>query len=172
MKFKCVLILGMFVVVLSPVFCGCSARHFATNSTMLANPWVDCGHDDSCASNIAGFDFPIKVAGMKIRAMKDMIEIIYPLDNSKNVIIRKTTEENYNNFDISGDYNRYPIKDTLRLDNGVEFIVRRDKNLIYVAYLGAESGFYSIRCDKGITAQELQDVYDVIANAEAYQFEN
>lgn len=171
MKFKYVLILGLFVVIFAPIFCGCSAKHFATNSTMLANPWVDCGHDNSCASNIAGFDFPIKGAGMKIRAMKDMIEIIYPMDDSKNVILRKTTEENYNNFDISGDYNRYPIKDTLRLDNGVEFIVRRDKNLIYVAYLGAESGFYSISCVKGFTEAELQSIYNVIARVEVSDFE-
>ena len=67
---------------------------------------------------------------------------------------------------ISGDYNKYPIEETLTLENGVQFRVRRDDKLIYVAYFGASSGYYSINCLKGITKKELFQVYTVIAEAE------
>lgn len=140
------------------------------NTTPIAgmpNPWTDCNTDYFCAEKAAGFSFPIRVENMKITAMKDMIQVIYPLDSDRTVVVRKTTEELYNKTDISGDYNNYPIKDTLRLDNGVKFVVRRDESLIYVAYFGAESGYYSINCSKGITKKELQDIYAIIANVEA-----
>lgn len=132
----------------------------------MPNPWTDCKDDLLCAERVAGFNFPLKLSNLKVSAMKDMIEVTYPLDEFRDVVIRKTTEDLYNKSDISGDYNNYPIKDTIILDNGVNMLVRRDNNLIYVAYLGASNGFYSINCAKGMTKKELQQVYNIIAEAE------
>ena len=125
----------------------------------MPNPWTDCRDNLECAGKIAGFEFPLTI--------KDMIEVTYPLDEFRDVVVRKTTEDLYNKIDISGDYNNYPIKDTLTLDNGVNMLVRRDNNLIYVAYLGASTGYYSINCSKGMTKKELQQVYSIIAEVEA-----
>ncbi len=150
---------------------GCTNKEtLNAHSINTPNPWTNCNQDLSCAAKIAGFKFPIKITDIQISAMKGMIEINYPLDKSRTVTIRKTTEENYNKFDISGDYNNYPIRDSLKLDNGVELTVRRDNKLIYVAYLGAEAGFYSINCPKGLTKQEIQNIYDIIAKAESNKF--
>lgn len=133
----------------------------------MPNPWTDCGKSLSCAAKAAGFTFPLDLKNIKVRAMKDMIEIQYPLDNVREITVRKTTEDLYNSTDISGDYNNYPITDTLVLDNGVQFKVRRDENKIYVAYFGAEQGFYSINCTEGFSKAELQTIYDAIASVEA-----
>ena len=148
-------------------FCitACTADNMPSGplKTGMPNPWIECDKDIDCAKRAAGFDFKVKAQDIKIRAMKDMIEINYPLDENRDVIIRKTTEELYNKTDISGDYNKYPIMDKIILDNGVEFLTRRDENLIYVAYFGAEDGFYSINCAKGMTKKELEEIYKIIA---------
>ena len=133
----------------------------------MPNLWTDCRDNLECAGKIAGFKFPLILSNLQVRAMKDMIEVTYPLDESRDVVVRKTTEDLYNKIDISGDYNNYPIKDTLTLDNEVNLLVRRDNNLIYVAYLGASTGYYSINCSKGMTKKELQQVYSIIAEVEA-----
>ena len=133
----------------------------------MPNLWTDCRDNLECAGKIAGFEFPLILSNLQVRAMKDMIEVTYPLDESRDVVVRKTTEDLYNKIDISGDYNNYPIKDTLTLDNEVNLLVRRDNNLIYVAYLGASTGYYSINCSKGMTKKELQQVYSIIAEVEA-----
>ncbi len=133
----------------------------------MPNPWVDCHNDLSCAKKIAKFSFPLVLSNFNVRATKDMIEITYPIDEFRNVVVRKTTEKLYNKIDISGDYNKYPIEETLTFENGIEFKVRRDEKFIYVAYLGASSGYYSINCLKGITKKELFQIYTVIAEAEA-----
>lgn len=133
----------------------------------MPNPWTDCRDNLECAGKIAGFEFPLTLSNLQVRAIKDMIEVTYPLDEFRDVVVRKTTEDLYNKIDISGDYNNYPIKDTLTLDNGVNMLVRRDNNLIYVAYLGASTGYYSINCSKGMTKKELQQVYSIIAEVEA-----
>ena len=133
----------------------------------MPNPWTDCRDNLECAGKIAGFEFPLTLSNLQVRAIKDMIEVTYPLDEFRDVVVRKTTEDLYNKIDISGDYNNNPIKDTLTLDNGVNMLVRRDNNLIYVAYLGASTGYYSINCSKGMTKKELQQVYSIIAEVEA-----
>lgn len=133
----------------------------------IANPWTDCKDDLTYAGKITGFDFPLVLSNYKVRAMKDMIEITYPLDEMRDVVIRKTSGVLYKNIDISGNYNNYPINDTLILNNGVKLKVRRDKNLIYVAYIGADSGYYSINCLQGMTEKEVKQVFEVIAEVEA-----
>ena len=49
----------------------------------LANPWTDCGTDFNQAAQIAGFTFPLKLSNCDVRAMKDMIEVNYLLDETR-----------------------------------------------------------------------------------------
>ena len=34
-------------------------------------------------------------------------------------------------------------------------------------YFGAESGYYSARCEQGMSTKEVEDIYSVIAEVEA-----
>lgn len=132
----------------------------------MPNPWIECGDNLECAAKKAGFQFPLVLSNYQVRAMSDMIEITYPLDEFRNVIVRKSLTET-DNLDISGDYNKYPISDEVVLKSGVVINVRRDNTKYYVAYFAAESGVYSINCQKGMSLNELQGVFDVIEAAEA-----
>ncbi len=157
---------NLLVCLLLTVGCTSFEEYKTFKNEKMPNPWTDCKDDLSCAKKIAKFSFPLVLSNYSVRATKDMIEITYPIDEYRNVVVRKTTEELYKKIDISGDYNKYPIEETLTLENGVQFRVRRDDKLIYVAYFGASSGYYSINCLKGITKKELFQVYTVIAEAE------
>ena len=153
----------IFLIILTTVlFCGC------TTSSMcgMPNPWIECGDNLECAAKKAGFQFPLVLSNYQVRATFDMIEITYPLDEFRNVIVRKSLTET-DNLDISGDYNKYPISDEVVLKSGVVINVRRDNTKYYVAYFAAESGVYSINCQKGMSLKELQGVFDVIEAAEA-----
>ena len=78
----------------------------------MPNPWIDCNDDIYCASQKAGYNFPLRVQNYSVRAMKDMIEIIFPLDKKRTVTVRKSQaadgkwDEN-GIIDISGVYNNY-----------------------------------------------------------------
>ena len=153
----------IFLIILTTVlFCGC-----ATSSMCgMPNPWIECGDNLECAAKKAGFQFPLVLSNYQVRATFDMIEITYPLDEFRNVIVRKSLTET-DNLDISGDYNKYPISDEVVLKSGVVINVRRDNTKYYVAYFAAESGVYSINCQKGMSLNELQGAFDVIEAAEA-----
>ncbi len=164
---KIIVTFNIMVCLFFNVGCTSISTNERLNSIGMLNPWVDCHNDLQCAQKIAKFSFPLVLSNFNVRAMKDMIEITYPIDEYRDVVVRKTTEELYNKTDISGNYNKYPTEQTLIFENGVEFKVKRDEKLIYVAYFGASSGYYSISCLKGITEKELFQIYTVIAEAEA-----
>lgn len=147
------------------IFCALFTVGCTNNGVVqIANPWVDCERDYNYAKQTAGFEFPLKLDNYKIRAMKDMIEVIYKIDNDRTVVIRKSTISN--DGDISGVYNTYPINKETKLSNGVVFNTRGDENKIYVANMSASSGHYSIYCEKGLTLEELEKLYKVLAEAE------
>lgn len=153
----------IFLIILTTVlFCGCATSRMCG----MPNPWIECGDNLECAAKKAGFQFPLVLSNYQVRAMSDMIEITYPLDEFRDVIVRKSLTET-DNLDISGDYNKYPISDEVVLKSGVVINVRRDNTKYYVAYFAAESGVYSINCQKGMSLNELQGVFDVIEAAEA-----
>ena len=145
--------------------CSADKLTFDVNS-QLANPWFDCGMDLKKASQIAGFDFPLILSNYSVKAMKGMIEITYPLDENRNVIIRKSLEE-INNGDISGVYAKYPVVDTLTLEDGVQINLRKDVNSIYVMYFGACSGIYSAYSENGMSENEVRGIFDLIKEVEA-----
>lgn len=140
-----------------------------TAPVQIPNPWKDCGQDLNLAAKTAGFTLPMKLSNYTVRAMKDMIEVTYPLDEFRDVTIRKSSTE-INNGDISGDYNIYPVKEDVKLDNGVIITIRRDNKKIYVMYFSAEQGYYSASCKYGMTLDEVQKIYEILAEVEAPEF--
>lgn len=131
----------------------------------MPNPWTECNTDFKCGTKNAGFNFPLSLSNYKIRAMKGMFEISYPLDEFRTVTVRKGFDES-NNGDNSGDYNKYPDNKIYTLENGVDINIRGDKNKIYIMYFMAESGVYSARCEQGMTKREVEGIYNVIREAE------
>lgn len=156
------------VLAISLMLCGCSSPD-NLQSTQISNPWYDCNDNLEQAAKIAGFKFPLILSNYTVRAMKDMVEITYPLDETRYVTVRKSQEE-INGGDNSGDYNKYPQNDVFTLDNGVNINVRRNGDKIYVMYFGAESGYFSARCEQGMSYKEVEGIYNVIAEVEAPKF--
>jgi len=131
----------------------------------MPNPWIECNTGIQKAAKVAGFGSPLVLSDCKIRAMKDMIEVTYPLDKERDVIVRKSAE--YEGIgDISGDYNKYPVNEKKELFDSVWADFRRDNDKIYVVNFSAESGFYSINCPKGMSLDEVKNIYEMIATVE------
>lgn len=146
---------------------------FVANTVFaIPNPWTECGDDIYCAANIAGFNFPLQIKNYSARAMKDMIEITFPLDKKRIAKIRKSQiydikADDNGIKDISGDYNTYPVNKTILINGNIPFNVRGDKNKFYVVNFAAESGYYSIMCDKGLKIKDIKYFYKLLEEAEA-----
>ena len=138
----------------------------------MPNPWIDCNDDIYCAAQKAGFNFPLRLQNYSVRAMKDMIEIIFPLDKKRTVTVRKSQaadgkwDEN-GIIDISGVYNNYPVNKSIRLKNGVVFNVRGDKKKFYVITFAAETGYYSFYSKEGMNLKDINRFYNLLEEAEA-----
>lgn len=147
--------------------CGTQNSTQTSTSTIgMPNPWTDCGKDLNLAAQKAGFSFPLSLSDYTVRAMNDMIEITYPLDEHRTISVRKSSTE-INSGDISGDSNSYPLIDKALIHNCVPITLKRDNNRIYVMYFGAESGYFSARCEQGMSLKEVEAIYEIIAAAEA-----
>ena len=138
----------------------------------MPNPWTNCGDDIVCGAEVAGFSFPLQVKNYTIRAMKDMVEIRFPLDSERRVIVRKSLtpygEPDENGIiDISGDYNRYPVNSTIELENGVRFSIRGNEDSYKVINFASETGYYCIICDKGLHLADIEYFYKLLKEAEA-----
>ena len=147
----------------------------AISAKSMPNPWIECGNDISCGALKAGFNFPLNVENYTVRAMKGMFEFRFPLDEKRNVIVRKSTtaegEADENGIiDISGDYNQYQVNKTVTLENGVKFSVRGDEDNYKVVNFAAESGYYSIMCAEGLNKADIEYFYDLLAEAEAPRY--
>ena len=129
----------------------------------MPNPWVDCSNLNQ-AEKIAGFDFHLKLHDNIIRAMKNMIEIVYQIDNSRKIVIRKSLETT--NKDISGVYDKYSVNKTIRLSNENEITIRGEKDKIFVANIISSDKVFSVFCKQGISPKELKKIYKLIAESE------
>lgn len=164
-----------FIFILSILFLVSCSNNVVTNQNnqdnktevMIANPWTDCNDDLVLASKIAGFTFPLALSNYTVRAMDGMIEITYPLDEFRDVCVRKVATLKDGQTDISGVYTSYPINKEIRLQNGVPIQIRADKDKIYVMNMGASNGYYSAYCKEGMSLKEVEGIYFVLAEAEA-----
>ena len=145
---------------------------FGLNVYSMPNPWIDCNDDIYCAAQKAGFNFPLRVQNYTVRAMKDMIEITFPLDKKKIVTVRKSqlyegkADEN-GIKDISGDYNNYPVNKNIKLKDGVVFYVRGYKRKFHVINFAAETGYYSFSSKDGMSKRDINRFYRLLEEAEA-----
>lgn len=170
MKIKIKIFLFIIMCILSVNFLTACTKDQLSNRTLMPNPWHDCQNDLEKAGKIAGFDFPLVLSNFTVRSMKNMIEITYPLDETRYVFVRKAydvDEKTNPTFDISGDYNVYPVNKDIKLAQEVPVHVRGyDNNKFVIMSFAAESGYYTARCEQGMTKKELQDVFNVIKEAE------
>ena len=141
----------------------------------MINPWIDCEDDISCGAKKAGFNFPLNTEKYSVRAMDGMLEVRVKTDDGREVVLRKAIDidgepDENGIIDISGDYNEYPVNNTVTLDNGVNFSVRGDENSYKVANFAAENGYYSVMCKDGLTKEDIDKVYKLLSEAEAPQY--
>lgn len=141
--------------------------NFNHKSFAIPNPWIDCSDDISCGARKAGFNLPLNVKNYSVRAMKDVLEIDFPLDKKRNVSLRKSQTYDGN---LSGVYENYPINKTITIKNNVPFNIRGDKKKIYVANFAAETGYYSFYSKQGMTIKDINYFYDLLAEAEAPRY--
>ena len=83
----------LFLLFVTFIFIGCLQTETTKEKTKLIgmpNPWTDCGNNLVQAAEIAGFTFPLVLSNYHVRAMKGMIQISYPLDEFRTVLVRKT----------------------------------------------------------------------------------
>lgn len=156
------IILSFLIVLVLFILNGC------TKTIGMANPWEEFNMDLVAASKKAGFSFPLELKDFKTRAMKGMIEVEFPLDNERNLIIRKA--ETSTTDDISGVYNDYPVNREIMLYNAVPIKLRGDKDKIYVMNMSASNGYYSAYCEKGMNEKEVAFIYELIRQAEEPKF--
>lgn len=158
------------------IVCFLIAALNAYSAQSMINPWVDCGSDMSCGAQKAGFNFPLQVKEYTVRAMEGMLELRFPLNDGRKVIIRKAqtfdgkADEN-GIIDISGDYNQYPVNKTVILDNGVKFSVRGEEDKYKVVNFAAETGYYSIICNEGLNSADIEYFYELLSEAEAPKYD-
>ncbi len=138
----------------------------------IPNPWTECNDDIYCAANIAGFNFPLRIKNYSVRAMKGMMELKFPINKKRTVTVRKSTlsdgKFDKNGIaDISGDYNNYPVNKTIWIERAVPFNIRGEKNKFYVVNFAAETGYYSIMCEKGLKYKDIKYFYKLLEEAEA-----
>lgn len=153
-------------------FCLALMQMAAVRALAMPNPWIECGEDIACGAQKAGFNFPLRVENYMVRAMAGMMEFRFPLDEKRNVIVRKSVtpdgEPDENGIiDISGDYNQYPLNKTITLENGVKFGVRGEEGNYKVVNFAAETGYYSIMCNQGLNLKDIEHFYKLLEEAEA-----
>lgn len=157
------------LLLISVVLVSCSNKAVEEKPMLvgMANPWTDCGTNFNQAAEIAGFTFPLKLSNCDVRAMKDMIEINYLLDEARSVCVRKTdTEKFVYDGDISGVYIEYPVNKEIMLKDAVPLKIRGTEDKIYVMNMSASGGYYSAYCKDGMSLQEIEQIYEIIAEAE------
>lgn len=174
MKIKIKIFLFIIMCIFSVNFLTACTKDQLSNRTLIPNPWHDCQNDLEKASKIAGFKFPLVLSNFTVRSMKNMIEITYPLDENRYVSVRKAydvDEKTNPTFDVSGDYNVYTVNKYINLAQEVAVHVRGyDDNKFVIMSFAAESGYYTARCEQGMTKKELQGIFDVIKEAEQAKF--
>ncbi len=145
---------------------GCNTTNSLT-PLHLPNPWTDCKENLSQASEIAGFSFPLSLTNYSVRAMKNIIEIRYPLNENRLLIIRKGRKF-FKDSDISGDYHQYPVTEKLSFKNNILITIRKDDKAIYVISFESDNHAYSVNSSNGMTTKEALDIYKVISEAEKF----
>lgn len=158
------------------IFLAMMSTFIVWKAEAMPNPWIECADDINCGAEKAGFNFPLKVENYTVRAMEGMLELRFPLDDGRKVIVRKAVEfegepDENGIIDISGDYNQYPVNKTITMENGVKFSVRGEENNYKLVNFAAETGYYSIMCEDGLNKADIEHFYELLAEAEAPRYD-
>ena len=135
------------------------------NIILLPHPYRYCLNLDE-AAEIAGFNFPVKLQNCcEIKASERIIEIKYMISNLRFVFLRKSNK-NIRNGDISGVHTYYPVSKEIKLKNNIPVNVRAKDDKIYIMYMSNLPYYYSVYCQEGMSLEEIEEIYNIIAEAE------
>jgi len=136
------------------------------NIILLPNPRRYCLNLDE-AAEIAGFNFPVKLKNYyEIKASEGIMEIKYMISDLRFVFLRKSNRD-IRYGDISGVYTYYPIDKQIKLKGAVPVNIRAKDDKIYVMYMSNSTYYYSVYCQEGMSLEEIEGIYNILAEAEA-----
>lgn len=143
-----------------------AAWPFALAGAQTNEDWTECGTDVACAEQTAGFSFPLQVTDYTLRAARGLLEISFPLDTARNVRVIKTETEPAE-IHALGEGLQPALKESpLQLPDGITVTVFSDNQNTYLMHFGASGGFYTAYCLEGLTTDDMNHIYRLIAEAE------
>ena len=132
----------------------------------MPNPWIDCQTDLECAAKAAGFKFPLVLSNYNARAMNGIFEITYPLDEFRNVTVRKSNK--IKGDTLAGVYIDYPVNKEIKIKNEYPIKIRGTEDKIYVMSISNSKNFYSAYCEKGMSLKEIEGIYEVLKSVDKF----
>ena len=129
---------------------------------------VTCSGDDlDRGAEASGVSFRPVFSDQQVRAKSGAIEVTYHVsadaDGTVDISIIKSAGDN---GDMSG-LDTTAAETKITLSNGVELGSKADGDVIYSAWFGAESEYYTIYDSMGMTSAEVESSYNSIVDAEA-----
>ena len=154
----------LFLISLCCLFSGCTEdkQHFVG----MPNPWHECNMDLDCGAKYAGFKFPVVLSNYEVRAMDGIFEVRYPLDEFRNVIVRKSNK--YKTDMLSGVYIDYPINKEIKIKNEYPAQIRGTEDKIYVLNIHNSKNYYSAYCEKGMSLKEAEGIFEVLKTVDKF----
>ena len=155
------------IICLISICCLCSActedkQHFVG----MPNPWHECQMDLDCAAKVAGFKFPVVLSNYYVRAMEGIFEVTYPLDEYRNVILRKSNK--FKEGSLSGVYIDYPVNKEIKIKNEYPAKIRGTEDKIYVLDIHNSKNYYTAYCEKGMSLKEAEGVYEILKTVDKF----
>jgi len=157
-KISFILLMLMFTIFITT---GCNKKELAS----LTGEWIDCGNDLVSASKKTGFRFPLVLSNYRVQATNDIIEVAYPLDEFREVKVRKSLKEiERPKLNIENSEYMFEEKVVFNKTTVVNFL--RDEMIVYTMDFNTKTGYYSVVCEQGMTFQEAKGVFKVIVQVE------
>lgn len=122
--------------------------------------------DLNCAAKIAGFKFPLILSNYNARAMDGIFEITYPLDEFRDVILRKSNK--FKEGTLSGVYIDYPVNKEIKIKNEFPAKIRGTEDKIYVLDIHNSKNYYSAYCENGMSLKEAEGIYEVLKSVDKF----
>ena len=132
----------------------------------MPNPWHECNTDLECGAKVAGFKFPVVLSNYHVRAMNGILEVTYPLDEFRNVIVRKSNK--FKTDTLSGVYIDYPVNKEIKIKNEYPAQISGTEDKIYVLNIHNSKNYYSAYCEKGMSLKEAEGIFEVLKSVDKF----
>ena len=122
--------------------------------------------DLECGAKVAGFKFPVVLSNYEVRAMDGIFEVRYPLDEFRNVIVRKSNK--FKTDTLSGVYTDYPVNKEIKIKKEYPAHIRGTEDRIYVLNIHNSKNYYSAYCEKGMSLKEAEGIFEVLQSVDKF----